>query len=238
MQLGQPETFGVLDDHDVASGTSTPTSITVVATRMPGAPSAKAAMAASFSAPFIRPCTSPTLSPKPLAGGIAFLGGGEVDGLALLDQRTDPIDARAVASARPSRVDHLVEPIERQRAGVDRLAARRLLVETGDIHVAVGGQHQRARNRRRGHDQQVGARRPCDSASALMHAEAVLLVDDGEAEIAELDLVLKQRVGADDEIDLAVGQRRRASARASGRVAAGEERELTPAAAASGAMVA
>ena len=36
-----------------------------------------------------------------------------------------------------------------------------------------------------------------------MHAEAVLLVDDGEREIAERHLVLEQRVGADQEIDLA-----------------------------------
>src|SRR3974390_927405 len=36
-----------------------------------------------------------------------------------------------------------------------------------------------------------------------MHPEAVLLVDDGDREIAESDLVLKQRMRADDEIDLA-----------------------------------
>ncbi len=39
-----------------------------------------------------------------------------------------------------------------------------------------------------------------------MHAEAVLLVDDGEREIVELDLLLKQRVGADQEIDVAERQ--------------------------------
>ena len=36
-----------------------------------------------------------------------------------------------------------------------------------------------------------------------MHAEAVLLVDDGQRQIAERDLVLEQRVRADQEIDLA-----------------------------------
>ena len=50
-----------------------------------------------------------------------------------------------------------------------------------------------------------------------MHAEAVLLVDDGEREIAERDLVLEQRVGADDEIDLAGGERARGCRRARGR---------------------
>ena len=41
----------------------------------------------------------------------------------------------------------------------------------------------------------------------LMHAEAVLLVDDGEREVAELDALLKQRMGADGDVDLAGGER-------------------------------
>ena len=46
---------------------------------------------------------------------------------------------------------------------------------------------------------------------ALVHAEAMLLVDDREREIAERHLVLEQRVGADQQIDLAERQARRAS---------------------------
>ena len=42
---------------------------------------------------------------------------------------------------------------------------------------------------------------------ALLHAEAVLLVDDHEAEVEELDLVLDQRMGADDDAGVAVGCR-------------------------------
>ncbi len=60
---------------------------------------------------------------------------------------------------------------------------------------------------------------------ALVHAEAMLLVDHGEREVAERDLVLKQRMGADHEIDLAVRkplQRRGALLRP---VAAGEQRD-------------
>ena len=40
-----------------------------------------------------------------------------------------------------------------------------------------------------------------------MHAEAMLLVDDGERQIVERDIVLKQRVGADDEVDVAGSER-------------------------------
>ena len=39
-----------------------------------------------------------------------------------------------------------------------------------------------------------------------MHAEAMLLVDDGKAEIAEGDSLLKQSMGADRNVDLALGQ--------------------------------
>ena len=41
-----------------------------------------------------------------------------------------------------------------------------------------------------------------------MHAEAMLLVDDREAEIAERDALLEQRMRADDDVDLARRERR------------------------------
>ena len=59
-----------------------------------------------------------------------------------------------------------------------------------------------------------------------MHAEAMLLVDHGQGEIAERDLLLEQRVRADGERDLArlqAGQNRRARGRL---VAPGQQREL------------
>ena len=37
-------------------------------------------------------------------------------------------------------------------------------------------------------------------------AEMLLLVDDHQAEILELDRSCQQRVGADDDVDVAVGQ--------------------------------
>ena len=48
----------------VASGTSTPTSITVVETRIARSPARKASIAASFSAALMRPWISPTRRPK------------------------------------------------------------------------------------------------------------------------------------------------------------------------------
>ncbi len=77
-----------------------------------------------------------------------------------------------------------------------------------DVEVAVGGQRQRARDRGRGEHQCVGVRRPSVSkhtatlepqSSALVHAEAVLLVDEDEVERGELKPVLDERVRADHE---------------------------------------
>ena len=96
--------------------------------------------------------------------------------------------------------------VERNGAGVDRLAAGRLLAQFGDVHVAEISQHQRARDRRRGEHQHVDRFALLRQRQPLMHAEAVLLVDDGEREIVERDVFLEQRVGADQEIDVAERQ--------------------------------
>jgi hypothetical protein len=64
VELGETKAVGMFDDHQGGIGTSTPTSITVVATRTAIRPVAKASITASFSGPFIRPWTTPTLSPK------------------------------------------------------------------------------------------------------------------------------------------------------------------------------
>ncbi len=91
---------------------------------------------------------------------------------------------------------------ERRDRGRDRRAAHRQLFEGGDVEVAVHGHGDRARNRRRGHHENV---RPTVVARlrtqrvALLDAELVLLVDDDETEICELHLVFKQCVRADDD---------------------------------------
>ena len=74
---------------------------------------------ASFSAPFMRPCTRPTMSPKrSLQHGEAFLGGGEIAVLGFLDQRADPIDPPALGQRAADRVDDLVEAVSSGRVRV------------------------------------------------------------------------------------------------------------------------
>ena len=77
-----------------------------------------------------------------------------------------------------------------------------MISETGE--VAVDGQRERARDRRRRHVEDVRAA-PLGERGALLDAEAVLLVDDGDGEVAEADLLLDQRVRADRDLHVARG---------------------------------
>ena len=60
---------------------------------------------------------------------------------------------------------------------------------------------------------------------ALADAEAVLLVDDGEAEVVEGDVLLEQRVGADEDRDLARGEGGELGGALGALVAAGQDVE-------------
>ena len=84
----------------------------------------------------------------------------------------------------------------------------------GEAPLRRGGDHrevadaferhrQRARDRRGGERQHVHLGAQALQALLLPHAEAVLLVDDDEAEVLELDVRLQQLVRADDEVDAA-----------------------------------
>ena len=87
----------------------------------------------------------------------------------------------------------------------DRLATARKLAQHGEVEVAVAGERQRPRDRRRRHVQ--GVRRALRARLGIQRgplpdAEAVLLVDDGDRQTREPDGLLDQRVGADDQRQL------------------------------------
>jgi hypothetical protein len=122
---------------------------------------------------------------------VTVLGGGDIDHFGLFDQRTDPIDAPAGFKRALDRVNDFGKPLERQRAGIDRLTTGRFLAQFRDIHVAEIGQHQCARDRRRCEHEKIDRLAFARQCEALMHAEAVLLVDNGERKIVEGDVFLK-----------------------------------------------
>ena len=114
----------------------------------------------------------------------------------------------------------------RHHPRLDRPPAARQLAQGGRVEIAVERQRQRARDRRRGHVQDVGCEaRACLAVErrALAHAEAVLLVDDRERQPARSDRILDQRVGADQQAKLAGGEPLEHVAPLTGRGRAGQE---------------
>ena len=134
-------------------------------------------------------------------------GGARLEHLGLLDERADDEGLAALVELFP---DALVGAgalgVGGGDVGDDRPAPGGELVQGRDVEVAVGGEGERPRDRRRGHVQDVrreALRRLAVQRSALVDAEAVLLVDDGDRETVELDGFLDERVGADEQLQLA-----------------------------------
>ena len=90
--------------------------------------------------------------------------------------------------------------------GLDRQAVLRRRLDHRHITDAGQGEVERPRDRRRGQREDV------DLAAELLElllrrdAEALLLVDDDEPEVLERDVLREEPVGADDEVDRAVGE--------------------------------
>ena len=84
--------------------------------------------------------------------------------------------------------------------GLDRQAVVRRRLD--GAHVARAGQRQikRARNRRGAQRQHIHQRAQALELFLVQHAEALLLVNDHQAEILEGDVVLQQPVRADDDV--------------------------------------
>ena len=127
--------------------------------------------------------------------------------LGLAHERAD--DERLAAGAQllaQAVVGALALALARGDVRLDRLAAARQPAQRRDVQRAEAREAQRPGDRRRGHVQHVrgqpgrglGVQR-----RALAHAEAVLLVDDGDREVGEHDGVLDERVRPDDERQLA-----------------------------------
>ena len=86
--------------------------------------------------------------------------------------------------------------------GYNGAAAGGEFVDEGDVEVAVDGHGEGAGNGGRGHDQHVGGGALADEAVALLDAEFMLFVDDGEAEVGEFGVAVEEGVGADEDLGL------------------------------------
>ena len=91
-------------------------------------------------------------------------------------------------------------------AGGDGPASGWELVDDAGVEVAVDGEGESAGDGRCCHDENIGFGRFAVGAGfahefeALLHAEAVLFVDDDEAEVGELDFFFNESVRADGEV--------------------------------------
>ena len=85
--------------------------------------------------------------------------------------------------------------------GADGQPARRRRIDDRQVAHAGHGHLQRPRDRRRGQGQHVHLRAQLLEALLVLDAEPLLFVDDDQAEIAELHVLLEQAMGADDDVD-------------------------------------
>ena len=142
----------------------------------------------------------------------------------LLDQRRDDEALPALAELLAKEIPPLGPLLLVGQIGVDLLPARRAVAERRNVQVAEQRHGHRARDGRGGHHQVVRIGAGLLQHRPLPHAELVLLVDHHQAELGERDVLLDDRLGADDQVDLAGGdlfQQRRAAA---GRQPAGQLR--------------
>ncbi len=122
-----------------------------------------------------------------------------LDGVDLVVQVVDLPAAAQLAQHR------LADQAVRMRGdeGLDGEAPLRRGGDDREVAQAFQRQRQRARDRRRGEREHVHLGAQALQRFLLVHAEAVLLVDDDQAEALELDVAGQQLVGADDDVDLA-----------------------------------
>ena len=90
--------------------------------------------------------------------------------------------------------------------GQHRVAVFRRGQDGGHLADASHRHLQGARNRCRGHGEHIHAGLERLNVFLVLHAKALLLVHDDEAEVLPVHTGLEEAVGADDDIDAAIGQ--------------------------------
>ncbi|MNV46390.1 hypothetical protein D3C71_1382200 [compost metagenome] len=144
--------------------------------------------------------------------GVGGGGVGEVQRLALFDQRAHPIHLPPGLDLGADACDHLVLAAVGNEFGDDGRAARGQLIDDRHIEVGVVAHGQRARDRGGTHHEHVGLHAMgCEflpQGQPLRHAKTVLLVDDGQRQVLELHLLLDHGVGAHHQRGLAAGHQR------------------------------
>ncbi len=117
----------------------------------------------------------------------------------------DPEDLPLTQQLAPDRFDR--DPlVVLADVGEDRLAVGRRRLQQREVADPDERHLQRARDRRGGERDDVDVHLQLLHRLLVLHSEALLLVDDEQAEVLERDVVGEQAVGADHAVDLARAQ--------------------------------
>ena len=158
----------------------------------------------------------------------AALSSGDVQHVGLGHERADPERLRAALYCGPQAIHDLIESGGGGCRGGDRLSARRLLIQARDIEIAIDGQLQGAGDRRSGESQHMHRSPFFLQPPPLGNAEPVLFIDDGETEIVEDHIVLKQGVSADRHRHAAGGDLRELGGSLDALVSSRQENSVYP----------
>ena len=136
-----------------------------------------------------------------LGDEFADLGGDLVDGFDAI------VDEVGLASAFELHLDGGADQffVELGDDGLDGHAVFRGRLDDGHVAEADEGHVQGAGDGRGGHGEDVYGGAHLLQALFVAYAEALFLVDDEQAEVLELEVFGEEAVGADEDVDFAVG---------------------------------
>ena len=156
-------------------------------------------------------CSSPSESICPCATVTLAVGNERAHPLGrLLDRLDAVVQVEDLAAARQLALDRSLHEVVVVVAdvGVDRPAALGRRLDHGDVAQAGERHLQRARDRRRRQREHVDRQAQLAQQLLLLDAEALLLVDDHEAQLLRLHVAREQAVRADQDVDLALARSR------------------------------
>ena len=120
--------------------------------------------------------------------------------LRFFNHRIDHVRLPAFFHFAAQELPHAGQAVFGGDARLDRPASRRQLIDYGLVQVAIERERERARDGRGRHHQNVRLGAFLDQPFALQDAEAVLLVHNHQAQVAELRGLFNQRVRAHHEL--------------------------------------
>ena len=202
VELREAEEVGAVDDHGVrARDVEAALDDRRRRRARRSGPSTKSSIASSSAASPICPC----------ATAMRAVGHELLEALRLLVEPVDAVvDVEDCPPRASSRCTASRTTWSSQRVTIVRTARR----STGAVVMSdrsrrpVDGHLQRARDGRRREREHVDLRAELLDALLVRDAEALLLVDDEQAQVLEVDVLREEAVRPDDDVDLAVLERR------------------------------